>query len=129
MAIEMLAARDPFSAYRSVEFDAQVSGSRPGELVLLCIGDVSAAISRSVWADARGNAGLRRSCLQRAANGLAALQLGVDRDNPLAEGLLTLYSAMARCVTASQAHFDAGNLARVLQDLHDLAAPFRANLD
>ncbi|VVT01751.1 flagellar protein FliS [Erythrobacter sp. EC-HK427] len=124
----MLATRDPFSAYRSVAFEAQVAGSRPGELVLLCIEDVSAAISRAVWAQARDQAAVRRSSLQRAANGLAALQLGVDRDSPLADGLLTLYSAMARCVTASLSQFDTGSLARVVQDLHDLAEQFRANL-
>lgn len=124
----MLALRNPFEAYRSIEFDAQVAGSSSGDLVLFCIEDVSGAIGRAFWAKGNGNPKLCTACLQRAANGIAALQLGVDQGSPLAEGLLTLYSAMARCIAASMAGFDHDGLSRVRQDLDELSEHFRAGV-
>jgi len=120
----MLRVIDPAAAYRRIEFDACVAGSDAGELVLLCIAHVRAALSQAIWADRHDNRELRVRSLGQARSGLMALRVGVDRTNPLANDLLTLYGAMEDSVTASQFSFNRSAMDRLTIDLDDIAAVY-----
>ncbi len=113
---------DPAAAYRRIEFDACVAGSDAGELVLLCIAHVRASVSQAIWADRHDNREMRVRSLGQARSGLVALRMGVDRTNPLASDLLTLYGAMEDSVTASQFRFNRPAMDRLTIDLDDIAA-------
>ncbi len=123
----MLRAVDPIEAYRRVELDACVAGSDAGELVLLCIAHVRAALSQAIWADRHNRREVRVQALGRARSGLTALRLGVDRANPLADDLLTLYGAMEDTVTANQFRFNRPAIDRLTADLDEIAAVCRQN--
>lgn len=121
----MLRAIDPTEAYRRIELDACIAGSDPGELVLLCIAHVRAALSRALWADRNDRKELRLQSLSSARSGLGALRVGIDRSNAIADDLLTLYGAMEDSVTASQFRFNAQAIARLCADLDEIAAVCR----
>jgi len=121
----MLRVIDPTEAYRRIEFDACVAGSDAGELVLLCIAHVRAALSQAIWADRQGRSELRVRSLGQARSGLVALRMGVDRTNPLADDLLTLYGAMEDAVTAAQFRFNRPAIDRLTADLDEIAAVCR----
>lgn len=121
----MLRVMDPAAAYRRIEFDACVAGSDAGDLVLLCIAHVRAALSQAIWADRQDNRESRVRALGQARSGLVALRMGVDRASPIANDLLTLYGAMEDSVTASQFRFNRPAMDRLTIDLDEIAAVYR----
>lgn len=102
----MFRPADPHEAYRRVELDARVAGSKGRDLVELCIRDVEAALGQAIWAHANERPDIRRRALARAQNALGALRLGVDPASPLGPTLLTFYEGLSRSVIACQLRFD-----------------------
>lgn len=117
----MLRPADPHEAYRRVELDARIAGSRGADLVRLCLRDVDAALGQALWAHDNARPDVRRRALDRAQNGLGALRLGVDRKSPMGPALLTFYEGLGRLVMANQIRFDAAQVAQVRTDLDEVS--------
>ena len=117
----MLRAVDPHEAYRRVELDARVAGSHGADLVRLCLREVDAALGQALWAQANDRPDVRRRALERAQNGLGALRLGVDRQNPVAPALLAFYEGLAAAVAQNQVRFDPAKVAAVQADLVEVS--------
>lgn len=118
----MLRAIDPHEAYRRVELDARVAGSRGADLTRLCLREVDTALGQALWAQENDRPDVRRRALERAQNGLGALRLGVDRQNPVAPALLTFYEGLAATVTHNQVRFDAVRVEEVRVDLAEVTS-------
>ena len=114
--------QDPAAAYRRIELDARVEGSDALELARVCLDEAIAQLRRAALAEARGNRFARNDALMRAAAGIAALQRGVARDNPLRGPLLTLYGSAELAVRAALADYRRAVLDRVSDDLRDIRA-------
>ncbi|MEO5706423.1 MAG: flagellin [Alteraurantiacibacter sp.] len=117
----MLRPADPHEAYRRVELDARVAGSRAADLVRLCLRDVDAALGQALWAHDNARPDVRRRALERAQNGLGALRLGVDRNSPMGPALISFYEGLGRSVIANQVRFDAAQVAAVRDDLDEVS--------
>lgn len=118
----MLRAVDPHEAYRRVELDARVAGSHGADLTRLCLREVDTALGQALWAQENQRPDVRRRALERAQNGLGALRLGVDRQNPVAPALLTFYEGLTATVAQNQVRFDPARVAAVKADLAEVTS-------
>jgi len=117
----MLARHTPQDAYRRIEFDARVAGSRPADLVALCYQELVMALGSAIRADERGDNQRRSTGLTRALSALTALQLGVDPASPGAGALQQFYGGIRQAVLSSVPLFDAARLAAARADVQDVA--------
>lgn len=117
----MLALHNPHDAYRRIEFDARVAGSRPAQLVALCYQELVMALGSAIRADERGDNRRRSASLTRALSALTALQLGIDPAAPGSGALQQFYGGVRQDVLASVPHFDAARLAAARSDIQDVA--------
>lgn len=122
----MLALTNPHEAYRRSSLDARVQGGDSAALVQLCLEQAIAGIGSALFAQERGDASLRSKALTRTLTAVTALEMGVDRDAPLAQALLQVYGAARHAVLTSVTDFDAAQLAAVRQDFIDIEAALRA---
>jgi flagellin-specific chaperone FliS len=119
----MLAFTDPREAYRRSEIDARVhGGADPADLVLLCMEQAISSLGLALIAHERNDRAGRSKALTRALSAVTALDMGVDRDAPLADALLQLYGAARKAILDSVLAFDAEVLGRVRQDFIEIAA-------
>lgn len=118
----MLRAIDPHEAYRRVELDARVAGSHGADLVRLCLREVDMALGQALWAQGNQRPDVRRRALERAQNGLGALRLGVDRQNPVGPALLAFYQGLAAKVAQGQGRFDPARIGQVRAELAEVTA-------
>lgn len=121
----MLALTDPNEAYRRSSLDARVQGGDSAALVQLCLEQAIASLGSALFAQERGDPMLRSKALTRALTAVTALEMGVDRNAPLAEALLQVYGAARQAVLGSVTDFDAGLLASVRQDFLEIEAALR----
>ena len=121
----MHALRSPHDAYTRVEFNARVAGASAAELVLVCYDQLSAALAKAMRAAAAGNNQLKSEALTRAVSALTALQLGVDRSQPIAASLLQFYAAARKTVLDSVLRFDAGQVDVLRRDVGEIAQAMR----
>ncbi len=118
----MLALTDPREAYRRSEIDARVQGGAdPADLVLLCMEQAIGSLGLALVAHERGDRAGRSKALTRALSAVTALDMGVDRDAPLADALLQLYGAARKTILDSVLVFDPELLGRVRQDFIEIA--------
>jgi len=117
----MLALTDPREAYRRSQLDARVQGGDTAELVRLCLEQVVSGLGAALAFQERRDPAGRSKSLTRALTALTALEMGVDRDAPLADALLQIYSAARYKVLESVSRFDAEGLATVRTDFIDIA--------
>ena len=122
----MHALRSPHDAYMRVEFNARVAGASAAELVLVCYDQLSAALAKAMRAAAAGNNQLKSEALTRAVSALTALQLGVDRSQPIAVSLLQFYAAARKTVLDSVLCFDAGAVETLRRDVGEIAQAMRS---
>lgn len=120
----MLALTDPYEAYRRSEIDARIHGSDPQELVQFCLDQAIVGLGHAVIAFQQGNATIRSKALTRALTAVTALEIGVDREAPMAGALLQLYGAARQCILDSVLAFDAAALASVKDDFVEIRRAF-----
>lgn len=116
----MLAQRDPYSAYRRVEFDARVNGATSEQLVHICFDQLISALSTALLAHDRKDATLKSASLTRALASLTALQMGVDPENTMAKTLVGFYAAARKSVIDCSLYFDAECLRTIRGDFTDI---------
>ena len=121
----MLAARTPQEAYRRVDFDARVSGSKPADLVHLCIEHLIGAIGTALHAAARGDNELKSRSINRALTSVTALQLGVSGEEGVSAALRHVYEAARRTILDSATHFDSARMDALRSDFVDIGKALR----
>lgn len=122
----MLALTDPHEAYRRSAFDARVQGGDSAALVQLCLEQAIVGLGSALLAQERGDPTLRSKALTRTLTAITALEMGVDRDAPLAQALLQVYGAARQAVLASVTAFDAELLGAVRRDFLEIDAALRS---
>ena len=122
----MLALTDPNEAYRRSEIDARIRGSNAADLVTFCLDQAIAGLGHAVLAHRQGNATIRSKALTRALTAITALEMGVDRQSPLADALLQLYGAARKAMLDCVTRFDTEGLETVRNDLVEIRAAFAA---
>lgn len=118
----MLMQNSPAEVYRKVDFDARIAGCGGRDLVLLCYERFDSALHRAIYSDQRRENSARSTALTQALSALAALQLGIDPANPLAQPLQTMFEAGRRRILASVPAFDQASLAKLRMDFAEIAA-------
>jgi flagellar protein FliS len=121
----MLAPTDPREAYRRSAFDARVHGGDSAALVQLCLVLAIAGLGTSSLAHERNALGLRSQGLTRALTAITALDMGVDRNAPLAAALLQVYGAARREVLRCVTDFQPERLQAVRSDFVDIEGALR----
>ena len=121
----MHALRSPRDAYTRVEFNARIAGASAAELVLVCYDQLVAALAKAERAASTGNNQTKSEALTRAVSALTALQLGVDRSQPIASSLLQFYAAARKSVLDSVLRFDAPAIQTLRRDISDIAQAMR----
>ncbi|RXZ65258.1 flagellar protein FliS [Pelagerythrobacter rhizovicinus] len=121
----MLALTDPHEAYRRSSLDARVQGGDSAALVQLCLEQAIASLGSALFAQERGDPMLRSKALTRALTAITALEMGVDREAPLAEALLQVYGAARHAVLGSATDFNGDLLAAVRQDFLEIETALR----
>ena len=121
----MHALRSPRDAYTRVEFNARIAGASAAELVLVCYDQLVAALAKAERAASTGNNQTKSEALTRAVSALTALQLGVDRSQPIANSLLQFYAAARKTVLDSVLRFDAPAIQTLRRDISDIAQAMR----
>ncbi len=120
----MLTTRTPADTYRSIDYDARVTGSSPQDLVIVSYEYFVAALDAAGFAHERGDNARKSAALTRALAMLTALQLGIAPRSPLAPALARLYEAARSAVLDSVIRFDAAALRRVRSDFAEISAAF-----
>lgn len=124
----MLAPTDPREAYRRSAFDARVQGGDTAALVRLCLEQAIAGLGTSLLAHERNDLALRSQGLTRALTAITALDMGVDRNAPLAAALLQVYGAARREVLGSVTDFQSSRLEAVRSDFVEIEAALRTTV-
>jgi flagellar protein FliS len=122
----MLAIRSPNEAYRRVDFDARVEGADPKHLVGMCYEQLVSSLGSAIFAQERGDNGLKSQSLTRALSAVTALQLGVSGENETAQALRHLYEATRRALLDSVIKFDAALLGTIRQDFIEISRAVNA---
>jgi flagellin-specific chaperone FliS len=120
----MLALRDPNEAYRRSQFDARIAGASAADLVRVCVAEVVDSLALAILAHRQRNYQLRSHALTRAVTALTALEMGIDRQAPLAAALLQFYGSARIRVLDCAIRFDTPALEEVRSDFTDLRAAF-----
>lgn len=120
----MLGVRSPAETYRSIDYDARVSGSSPRDLVIVSYEYFVAALDAAIFAHDGGDNARKSSALTRALAMLTALQMGIDPRNTLSTALDGFYEAARRAVLDSVVRFDPAAVRRVRADFTEISAAF-----
>ena len=121
-----LALTDPNEAYRISEIDARLDGAKAEELVTFCLGQVIQGLGASISAHGRNSYAARSKSLTRALTALTALEMGVNRDAPLAGALLQVYGAARRSLLDCALDFDPQALLVIRGDFVDILTALSA---
>lgn len=112
----MLARHTPQDAYRRVEIDARIGGSDPRQLLTLCYEQLIGALGSALHAvRLRDNSG-KSAAMTRSLSALAALQIGVSGEEPVAHALRHLYEATRQALLDSVLVFDAATIDTIRSD-------------
>lgn len=118
----MLMCTSPAEAYRRTDFDARVMGADKRELVLVCFERIDSEIGSALSAAIRSDNSAKSFALTRALAALTALQLGVDRSQPLGQSLHRLYEDARRVLLSSATTFNADQLETVKSDFAEISS-------
>lgn len=119
----MYALQDtPRTAYRRIAVDARIRGAKPSELVAMCFEQLDSELGSAIRADETHDATRRSDGLTRAYSALTALEMGIDRSQPIADTLLHLYGAARRRILASVTNFDRKALSELRADFREIAS-------
>ena len=125
----MYTLRSPADAYRKVDFDARIAGAGPGQLVLVCYEQLAAALGGAIHAAAAPDNSRKSASLTRALAALTALQMGLDRGQPISVALSTVFEAARHTVLDSVIQFDPDAIGRLRSDVSEIAAALQAAPD
>ena len=117
----------PTNAYRKVAVDARIRGARPQDLVTMCFEQVVSEITRAVRGHETGDTARRSDGLTRANAAITALEMGLDRTNPIAAMLDQLYVAAREVILSSVANFNREGLLEVRDDFAEIGAALKAS--
>ncbi len=124
----MLALTDPHEAYRRSALDARVQGGDAAALVILCLEHAIGGLGLAQFAETRGDAAQRSKALTKALTAITALEMGVDRNAPLANALLHVYGSARKAVLDSVIRFDPAALATARQDLVEIKGALQGRI-
>jgi len=123
----MLMQRDnPEAAYRRISIDARIQSGRANEMVGICYEQVVSELGRAIRAHAAADPMRRSDALTRAHAAVMALEMGLDRTNPLAQALEHLFAAARETILSSVTGFDSSALAEVRDDFAEIGAAMLA---
>jgi len=122
----MTALRSPADTYRSVDFDARVSGGTPAELTDLCFEQLIGALGTAIHAHAAGDPAGRSNALSRAVSCLLALEMGIAGQEGIAATLRDLYSRARIAVLGSVLEWDEATLRRIRDDFSEIREALRS---
>ena len=120
----MLARRNPRDLYRSVDFDARVTGADPRALVGICFEQVNVSLGAALRAFENGDNALKSRSVTRAVAAITALQLGVDPAAPIAPVLLQFYEAARTSLLDCVPNFDRHKIAEIRKDFSEISSAF-----
>ena len=112
----------PRAAYRRVAVDARIHGASQAELVALCFEQVVGELGGAIHAHTTGDAARRSEGLTRAHAALTALEMGLDRRQPIAGAMLQLYGGARERILRSVTAFDAAALQTIRADFREIGA-------
>ena len=118
----LMLRQNPHDAYRKVQVNARILGSDPKDLVAICFEQVVSELGRAIRANETGDSGIRSDGLTRAIAAITALEMGLDRNNPVAGALEHLYSAARETILNCVLTFDSEALAEVRSDFAEIGA-------
>ncbi len=112
----------PRAAYRRVSVDARIRGASQSELVAMCFEQLGSELGSAIRAHEAGDAMRRSDGLTRAFSALTALEMGLDRSQPVAGAMLHLYGAARKCILDSVSAFDCAALQELREDFREIGA-------
>jgi flagellin-specific chaperone FliS len=121
----MLTLVQPAEAYRRIELDARVAGANGCELVLLCFERFDLALGTALAAADRADNAARSAALTSAFAALTALELGIDRGQPVAAALHQLYASARKVILDAVLRMDGPALKQVRADFCEVGAALR----
>ena len=123
----LMLRQNPQDAYRKVQVDARILGSGNKDLVAICFEQVVNEVARAIRAHEAGDATNRSEGLTRANAAITALEMGLDRTNPLAGALEHLYGAARETILKCVVHFNTEALREMRQDFAEIGAALTAS--
>ncbi len=117
----MLALQSPQEAYRRIDFDARIAAAGQGDLVRLCLDQLSSAIGTALHAQDRSDNLLKSQSLARALAAITALQLGVSGQGGVAAALHQFYGGARRTLLDCVPDFDPARLTDLRADIGEIA--------
>jgi len=112
----------PRAAYRRVAVDARIRGASQTELVAMCFEQLVTELGSAIRANETGDPMRRSDGLTRAFSAITALEMGLDRSQPVAEAMLRLYGAARKRILASVTAFDGPALHELREDFREIGA-------
>jgi flagellin-specific chaperone FliS len=110
----------PRAAYRRVAVDARIHGASQADLVALCFEQIVGELGGAIHAHATGDTARRSEGLTRAHAALTALEMGLDRSQPVAGAMLQLYGAARERILRSVTDFDPVALKTLRDDFREI---------
>lgn len=110
----------PRNAYRRVAVDARIRGASQTELVAMCFEQLVSELGSAIRAHEIGDPARRSDGLTRAFSAITALEMGLDRSQPVAQSMLLLYSAARRRILDSVSTFDRAGLEELREDFREI---------
>lgn len=110
----------PRDAYRRVAVDARIRGASQTELVAMCFEQLVSEIGSAIRAHETGDRARRSDGMTRACMAITALEMGIDRSQPVADALLHLYAAARQRILASVTTFDRAALHELREDFREI---------
>ena len=118
--------RSPHEAYRRIDFDAQIAGANPVQLVVLCYEQLGSALGTAIHAQQAGDSARKSAALARALSAIAALTMGLDRNQAISTAIVTMLESARQTVLGSVLRFDEKALSDLKTDVLDIANAFQA---
>ena len=122
----LMLRQNPHDAYRKVQVNARILGSDNKELVAFCFEQVVSEVGRAIRAHEMGDAANRSEGLTRANAAITALEMGLDRNNPVAGALEQLYGAARETILNCVVSFDPEALREMRADFAEIGAALTA---
>ena len=118
----LMLRQNPHEAYRKVQVNARILGSDHKDLVAICFEQVVSELGRAIRANEGDDPTNRSEGLTRAIAAITALEMGLDRSNPIASALEHLYGAARETILNCVMAFDVEALAEVRSDFAEIGA-------
>ncbi|EAQ28908.1 hypothetical protein NAP1_14953 [Erythrobacter sp. NAP1] len=113
-------ATSPAKAYRRIDLDARIEASSGGELTLICLEEVVAALGQALFALERAPDEVPNEPLARAHGIAIWLARSVAPDNPMRSALVQFYGGLVTTLTRNRVRPSVEELTQVRTDFADL---------